>query len=322
MLQKFENMIDISVVIPAYNEEKFITSSLKALINQSLCTKINYEIIVVDNNSQDNTKQKVLEFMEYFNNKKKVEKKLANIDILILDEYRQGVAFARQTGFQKARGWIIATTDADCIPSPLWIKTIYNIFKYNYDYLYYQFLQSFPKKIRKKIIDSFSKPIVACTGLIKFYDDDTYELQLINKLIPFFLGLGNFFWLSPALHGSNFAVLKQYFDKVQGFNTSLKTGEDLDLGLKLSKHGRIVFLPAIVYSSSRRFKKNLLKALIIYTFANFLSHRLLGKPIINELDVARGEKEIIYSKEFQKMKEKIKDIIKEIKYKIDIGGKL
>lgn len=311
--------MDISVVIPAFNEEKYIQNSLKSLINQYLATKINYEIIVVDNNSQDKTKEKVLEFIDYFNNKRKLDERLMNIDILLMEEERQGVAFARQTGFQNARGWIVATTDADCIVSPLWIRTIYNIFKYNYDPLYYNFLSNLPRKIKKSIINTVNKPIVACTGLIKFYDDDTYELQVINKLIPVFFGVGNFFWLSPALHGSNCAVMKEFFDKVEGFNTSLKTGEDLDLGVKLSKYGRIVFLPSIVYSSSRRFRKNLLKAIAIYTFANFLSHRFLGKPIINELDVARGEKDmILLNGEWEKIKSKIKEIINEIKEKINI----
>ncbi len=311
--------MDISVVIPAFNEEKYIQNSLKSLINQYLATKINYEIIVVDNNSQDKTKEKVLEFIDYFNNKKKLDERLMNIDIFLMEEERQGVAFARQTGFQNARGWIVATTDADCIVSPLWIRTIYNIFKYNYDPLYYNFLNNLPRKIKKSIINTVNKPIVACTGLIRFYDDDTYELQVINKLIPVFLGVGNFFWLSPALHGSNCAVMKEFFDKVGGFNTSLKTGEDLDLGVKLSKYGRIVFLPSIVYSSSRRFRKNLLKAIAIYTFANFLSHRLFGKPMINELDVARGEKDIILlNGEWEKIKSKIKEIINEIKEKINI----
>ncbi|MFN3478078.1 MAG: glycosyltransferase family 2 protein, partial [bacterium] len=215
-------------------------------------------------------------------------------------------------------------TDADCITSPLFLKTIYNIFKYNYDYLLTQFSHNFPKRIRKNILKNYNKPIVATTGLIKFYDDDTYELQMINKLIPVFLGLGNFFWLSPVLHGSNFAVLKEAFLKVGGFDTSLKTGEDLDLGVRLSNLGKIVFLPAVVYASSRRFRKNLIKAIAIYTFANFLSHRILGKPLINELDTARGEKNQIFfslknqnNQNLKHLKQKIKEILQEIKEKIN-----
>jgi glycosyltransferase involved in cell wall biosynthesis len=308
---------DISVVIPAYNEENYITNSLKSLTNQSLCSKIKYEIIIVDNNSEDKTKEKVIQFIDYFYSKKKKNSSFKNIEIILEEEKNKGVAFARQKGFSLANGKIIATTDADCIVSPLWIKTIYNIFKYNYDYVLYQIVHNFPKKVRKKIVENAnSKPIVAATGLIKFYDDNTTELKIINKLIPFFLSLGNLFWLSPVLHGSNFAVLKEYFIKVGGFDVNLKTGEDLDLGVKLSKYGRITFLPSIVYSSSRRFRKNILKAIAIYTLGNFLSHRLLGKPVINELDVARGEKDNIVIME--KTKQKIKSLINEILKKQNI----
>ncbi|MFN3995839.1 MAG: glycosyltransferase family 2 protein, partial [bacterium] len=120
--------MDISVIIPAYNEEKYILNSLKSLVNQYLVSKINYEIIVVDNGSEDNTKQKVLEFIKYVENKKRVGEVCRNVNISLIEEKRKGVAFARQTGFYNAKGKIIATTDADCITSPLWLKTIYNIF--------------------------------------------------------------------------------------------------------------------------------------------------------------------------------------------------
>jgi hypothetical protein len=190
-----------------------------------------------------------------------------------------------------ANSKIIATLDADCIASPLWVRTIFNIFNYDYDYLYNPFYRNLPSKIMDSIKNTINKKIVAATGMIKFYDADTPELKFINNLIPLFLKLANFFYLFPSLHGSNFAVLKEAFIQVNGFNLNLKTGEDLDLGLKLEKIGRIVYLPAIVYASSRRFKKNIIKAILIYTVANFLFHKITGKPLINELDTPRGEKD-------------------------------
>jgi len=190
-----------------------------------------------------------------------------------------------------ANSKIIATLDADCIASPLWLRTIFNIFNYDYDYLYNPFYRNLPSKIMDSIKNTINKKIVAATGMIKFYDADTSELKFINNLIPLFLKLANFFYLFPSLHGSNLAVLKEAFIQVDGFNLNLKTGEDLDLGLKLEKIGRIVYLPAIVYASSRRFKKNIIKAILIYTVANFLFHKITGKPLINELDTPRGEKD-------------------------------
>ncbi|MCX7871133.1 MAG: glycosyltransferase family 2 protein [bacterium] len=281
---------DISVVVPAYNEEKYILNSLRSLINQNLVNTISYEIIVVDNASTDNTYKIVKDFID------KYKKSNDNITFELIKEDRKGVAFARQTGFSAANSKVIATLDADCIASPLWIRTIFNIFNYDYDYLYNPFFKNLPSKIMDNLKATINKEIVAATGMIKFYDADTPELKFINNLIPLFLNIGNFFYLFPSLHGSNLAVLKKAFLQVNGFNLNLKTGEDLDLGLKLEKIGRIVYLPAIVYASSRRFKKNIIKAILIYTVANFLFHRITGKPLINELDTPRGEKENILQK--------------------------
>jgi len=276
---------DISIVIPAYNEEKYILNSLRSLLNQNLANTISYEIIIVDNNSTDNTYKIVKNFID------KYRKSNDKISFELIREYRKGVAFARQTGFSIANSKIIATLDADCIASPLWVRTIFNIFSYDYDYLYNPFYRNLPSKIMDSIKNTINKKIVAATGMIKFYDADTPELKFINNLIPLFLKLANFFYLFPSLHGSNLAVLKEAFIQVDGFNLNLKTGEDLDLGLKLEKIGRIVYLPAIVYASSRRFKKNIIKAILIYTVANFLFHKITGKPLINELDTPRGEKD-------------------------------
>lgn len=276
---------DISIVIPAYNEEKYILNSLRSLLNQNLANTISYEIIIVDNNSTDNTYKIVKSFID------KYRKSNDKISFELIREYRKGVAFARQTGFSMANSKIIATLDADCIASPLWVRTIFNIFNYDYDYLYNPFYRNLPSKIMDSIKNTINKKIVAATGMIKFYDADTPELKFINNLIPLFLKLANFFYLFPSLHGSNLAVLKEAFIQVDGFNLNLKTGEDLDLGLKLEKIGRIVYLPAIVYASSRRFKKNIIKAILIYTVANFLFHKITGKPLINELDTPRGEKD-------------------------------
>jgi len=276
---------DISIVIPAYNEEKYILNCLRSLLNQNLVSTISYDIIIVDNNSTDNTYKIVRNFID------KYRKSNDKISFELVREYRKGVAFARQTGFSMANSKIIATLDADCIASPLWIRTIFNIFNYDYDYLYNPFYRNLPSKIMDNIKNTINKKIVAATGMIKFYDADTAELKFINNLMPLFLKLANFFYLFPSLHGSNLAVLKEAFVQVDGFNLNLKTGEDLDLGLKLEKIGRIVYLPAIVYASSRRFKKNIIKAILIYAVANFLFHKITGKPLINELDTPRGEKD-------------------------------
>lgn len=94
----------ISVVIPVYNEEKYIKSCLESLKKQEVAPD---EVIIVDNNCRDNTVAIVKEF-----------------NVTIVPENKQGIAAARNCGFSAATGDIIARTDADASLPPDWIKKI------------------------------------------------------------------------------------------------------------------------------------------------------------------------------------------------------
>lgn len=99
----------ISVVIPAFNEEKLLPECLSALNAQ---TFTDFEIIVVDNNSKDKTAQ--------------IAKKYG---ARVVKEHKQGMTPAREKGFKEARAEIIARTDADTIVTPKWLEIIYKTFK-------------------------------------------------------------------------------------------------------------------------------------------------------------------------------------------------
>ena len=96
----------VSVVIPAYNEEDFITDTLKSLKVQNY-PKNRYEVIVVNNASSDKTA--------------KVAQKLG---AKVIFEAKKGVQYARQAGFMAAKGDYIASTDADNILPQNWILAL------------------------------------------------------------------------------------------------------------------------------------------------------------------------------------------------------
>jgi len=102
----------ISVVIPAYNEENYLKACLESLTNQ-LIPQNEYEVIVVNNNSTDNTEKVSRGFLK----------------IRLVNEKRQGVVFARIKGVEEARGEIIAFIDADCIAPETWLKNIKQAYK-------------------------------------------------------------------------------------------------------------------------------------------------------------------------------------------------
>jgi len=99
--------LKVSVIIPVYNGKKTLKQCLDSVLNQKY---ENYEVIVVDNNSTDNTKKIIKEF----------EKK--NKKIKYLFEGKKGRGSARNTGEKKAKGEIILMTDSDCIVPKNWIK--------------------------------------------------------------------------------------------------------------------------------------------------------------------------------------------------------
>lgn len=98
----------ISVVIPAFNEEKYLSACLKSLEKQ---TFRDFEIIVVDNNSEDKTEEVAKSF-----------------GTRVIKEKKQGMAHARERGFKESSGEFIARTDADTVVTANWLETIYLAF--------------------------------------------------------------------------------------------------------------------------------------------------------------------------------------------------
>lgn len=104
----------ISVVVCTYNRADILAISLRTLGRQAL-DPAQYEVIVVDNNSSDYTPQLVAEFQQ----------QQANLRYVC--ETRQGLAHARNRGWQEARGSYVAYTDDDCKLPPQWLRVAYSI---------------------------------------------------------------------------------------------------------------------------------------------------------------------------------------------------
>jgi glycosyltransferase involved in cell wall biosynthesis len=64
-----EKQVDITFFVPCFNEEKNITKTLDVLISSISMTSLTYEILVVDDNSQDSTKEVVIDYISRINSK-------------------------------------------------------------------------------------------------------------------------------------------------------------------------------------------------------------------------------------------------------------
>ena len=92
-------MPTVSIIVPVYNSEKFINRCLFSLVNQTL---EDIEIIVVNDGSKDNSKEKIQKFIEKTPYK-----------IKYFEKENGGLSSARNLGMQHAKGEYIAFLDSD-----------------------------------------------------------------------------------------------------------------------------------------------------------------------------------------------------------------
>lgn len=220
----------ISVVIPAFNEEKNISAALSSLTKQTYKKK--FEVIVVDNNSTDNTSMIVKKF------KSSLPRGLMSIRLFV--EKSQGRGYAKAKGAKEANGEILAYLDADTRATPSWLYQIDAAFK--------------------------NQSVVAVTGPWRVYDlpagftkSFLHHFQEAGQL-PYRILFGHF-WLN----GMNMAFRASTYKKAGGFDTRLNVHDDIDLTHRLRAYGKIAYNPKmIVKTSGRRYKHGLLKGLMSY----------------------------------------------------------
>jgi glycosyltransferase involved in cell wall biosynthesis len=99
----------LSIVIPAYNEARWVAACIRSLARQDI--ERTYEVILVDNNSTDATVA--------------VARAAGRgLDVRVIRESRQGRGAARRAGFEAARGQIIFSADVDTVYPPDWCGSL------------------------------------------------------------------------------------------------------------------------------------------------------------------------------------------------------
>jgi glycosyltransferase involved in cell wall biosynthesis len=109
-------MTDITVAIPTYNGENRIPMMLEKLRQQTNIEQISWEVLIVDNNSKDNTSKVIQEYQTNWNK---------NIPLRYSFEPEQGAAFARLRAVKEAKGELVAFLDDDNLPANDWLEQAY-----------------------------------------------------------------------------------------------------------------------------------------------------------------------------------------------------
>jgi glycosyltransferase involved in cell wall biosynthesis len=223
--------MDLSVIIPAYNEAENIGNALAALRDQTL-GRDRFETIVVDNNSADDTYEKAVEFGSDH----------------VLKETEQGTNPARQAGYEKSIGEIVVFLDADCIPPPDWLERLVAIFA-------------------DKAVMAVSGPCdLGFKGLYRFI-----EIVYTRYFFPVLGNLLYLVFRKKAgvILGGNFAVRRAAVEKIGGLPSIKFHGDDSAIAMLISRHaGTVRFDPTLVVTTSpRRFtREGHLKLTLVYAW--------------------------------------------------------
>lgn len=238
--------IRLSFVIPAFNEEKFLGMCLDSLFSAIAGSGFDvkdFEVIVVNNASTDNTKAVATGF----------------IGVRVIDEPRKGLSQARQSGFAASSGELVANVDADCKVSALWIQTVLKIFAADQEVVCVSGPQVY---YDSSAITRF---------LIAIYYRFAYMSYLMNRYV---LRVGS------LVQGGDFVVRRWAMEKIGGFNPAFTFyGEDVDIARRLYKVGKVVFTLGLpIEASGRRVNtEGLIKMAIVYPI-NYFWTIFLGRP--------------------------------------------
>ncbi len=210
--------LQVSVVVCSYNRAAYIADAMQSLYQQTLDKSL-YEIIIVDNNSTDNTKTVCANFIEQHK----------DAHFYYLEERRQGASFARNTGAEIAQAPLLCFMDDDAVAKE--------------DYL-------------ERIVQFFNAHPDACGlggRIIPRYipEEPKWMSHYVSSLV------GNFNY-SPELSvfkpgkyplESNMIIYKADFDAINGFNLALPGvvgtlrigGEGKDFFYRLQALGKFIY---------------------------------------------------------------------------------
>lgn len=196
----------ISVVIPLYNKEKQIACTLQSVFEQ---TFQNFEIVIVDHGSTDNSVEEV--------------EKFDDSRIRLIHQTNAGVSAARNRGIEEASGELIAFLDADDVWMPEYLATQYGLY------------QKYPEC-----------SVYACN--YEFRDSEGKVTPTIIRKLPFEGEdgiLSNYFEVASCSHppicSISIMVKKTAIQAIGGFPLGIKSGEDLLTWARLAVSGVIAY---------------------------------------------------------------------------------
>lgn len=193
-------MLETSIIICTYNRSLLLKRALEALSVQTL-DDTQYEVIIIDDGSLDNTEQVCSEWSTRLNNF--VYHRLPK---------NMGLATARNYAIRIARGTKMLFTDDDCIPQPDWAEKLS------------QSLDLHPA-VTGGIISRTDNYLTLANNMVHFN-----RAMAFRKQRKFGFAVG-----------ANMGFLRSVVDESSGFNEEIPTCEDMEFGLRIQESGHALY---------------------------------------------------------------------------------
>lgn len=189
----------ISVIVPVYNGKECVADCIEALL-ASQYPKEKFEIIIVNNNSTDNTEEIIKRYL----------KPASPVKYIL--ELKKGASLARNTGVSIARGKILAFIDSDALANKDWLEVVEETFSN----IAIDGVMGITIGINRNLWADFFQ---------NQYDDYFLAARKRdhNRL--------------TKIDTKNFAIKKSVFLKVNGLNPNIGNSEDVEMGLRLYSQG-------------------------------------------------------------------------------------
>ena len=216
-------MIDISILMPVYNAEKYLNETIDTIKNQSFS---NWELIIVDDGSTDNSKEICTKLM---NDDKRIK---------YIFQENLGVSHTRNVALENAQGKYIVFVDSDDLIHEDYLKILIN---------------SIEKNNSDISVCNFIERKISNTGKIEDITREFYlkEVMEMSEMKDYIMDFGNSGLLNPLWN----KIYKREIIENNNitFNEKVETGEDFIFNLQyFRKTKKISFIKEMLYYYIRR----------------------------------------------------------------------
>lgn len=219
-------MVKISVIVPCYNQEKYIRECLESVLKQTFS---DYEVIVVNDGSTDSSLSIIQSYTDKYDN------------FHLINQQNQGVVSARNNAIKQAQGIYIYPLDADDKIAPTCLEVLFNIIKQGlFDVVYSQtnffgakngcFELPLPDKV-----NMYQQNRVVCSALYRKSDWEKYggyDENMKNGLEDWE------FWLNFIEDGKEFYRVDDALFFYRVHNKSRNRGIDKSIAMQLYSYVR------------------------------------------------------------------------------------